>query len=195
MCSRGVLRVWTSCTVCERQVRSGQRLLGVSAVSCRSVLFVCTRVLCVFVCSSARLWVAVDPTGFACPAGTGYLNASHRCTSPQSYCPLQSAARIPTPAGFYGVKTSQDGLYFNITECEPGRYCDGGVAYACPSGRYGMTAGLLTSNCSGPCAQGYYCDASSVSPTQAQCSTGAQRYCPEVRLSCKCDERVRLECR
>jgi hypothetical protein len=46
------------------------------------------------------------------------------------------------------------------------------------SGRYGATALLPNSSCSGPCAPGYYCQVGSTSATSIECGSNAL-YCPE----------------
>ena len=42
----------------------------------------------------------------------------------------------------------------------------------CPAGRYGSETGLSDASCSGECAQGYYCEAGSVSAKAAACAEG-----------------------
>jgi hypothetical protein len=118
--------------------------------------------------------------GFACPNGTGVLFADvHGCGAATHYCPAGSVTPRPTPSGFYAMPTPS-GLFFNVSRCEPGRYCFGGVASDCPSGRFGNESGLTFSGCSGHCSAGYFCPASSVSRTQLNCSNGPAYYCAEV---------------
>ena len=64
--------------------------------------------------------------------------------------------------------------------CQPGSYCPGdGFRYPCPEGRYGSESGLSTSNCSGPCAAGYYCRSGSISDRQFSCGN-VTVYCPKA---------------
>jgi hypothetical protein len=123
--------------------------------------------------------------GFACANGTGVLFADvHGCGAATHYCPAGSAAPTPTPGGFYAMPTPS-GMFFNASRCEPGRFCVGGVASECPSGRFGNESGLTSAGCSGNCSAGYFCPASSVSRTQLNCSDGPTYYCAEV-----CEGRV-----
>lgn len=118
--------------------------------------------------------------GFACFNGTGALSVDvHGCGNSTEYCPEGSAARTPTPAGFFANPTLS-GLFFNATRCEPGRYCANGVASECPAGRYGAQPGLTSDICSGSCSAGYFCPAGSSSPAQFDCSDGPAYFCPEV---------------
>ncbi len=58
-------------------------------------------------------------------------------------------------------------------QCDDGQWSAGGNVQQCtdcPAGRYGrpgLSAGLATSQCSGPCSAGYGCPARSTSPTPA----------------------------
>ncbi len=61
--------------------------------------------------------------------------------------------------------------------CQPGRFCENGVASLCPAGVYGATPELSSSRCSGPCAAGFYCPAGSTSAAQSPCG-GVEVYCP-----------------
>jgi hypothetical protein len=78
---------------------------------------------------------------------------------------------VPTP----------EGVYFNATVCEPGRYCIGGVATPCPAGRYGDQPGGRLATCVGNCSQGYFCSGGSVRSDQQPCGS-AGVFCPAVRM-------------
>eukprot|EP00964_Phaeocystis_antarctica_P001483 scaffold788_cov74-Phaeocystis_antarctica.AAC.2 len=58
--------------------------------------------------------------------------------------------------------------------CARGGYCVANVYQPtyCPAGRYGSVTGLSNASCSGECAQGYYCEAGSVSAKAAACAAG-----------------------
>ena len=43
---------------------------------------------------------------------------------------------------------------------------------SCPAGRFGSEAGREDAQCSGPCARGHYCEASSTNATAASCAAG-----------------------
>lgn len=118
--------------------------------------------------------------GFFCPLGTGALNSSYFCDSPASYCPQGSAARLSTSTGFYAVATTQ-GLFFNQSVCEPGRYCIGGVAVLCPAGRYGDLPAGTNALCVANCTDGYFCPPGSSRADQQPCGSEAV-YCPAVRM-------------
>ena len=49
--------------------------------------------------------------------------------------------------------------------CPIGRYISGSNCVDCPAGRYGNEVDMTSSECSGPCAQGYYCPQGSTTPT------------------------------
>ena len=124
-------------------------------------------------------------SGFACPNGTGVLNNTHRCSSPQSYCPAGSAVRTVTAVGYYAV-LGVAGLYVNETICPIGSYCHSGERILCPAGTYGADPGMQNASCSGNCSAGYFCAAGSTIATQAQCSDDASYYCPQVIVAgCK----------
>jgi hypothetical protein len=55
--------------------------------------------------------------------------------------------------------------------------CGLGVAYPCPAGRYGSTSGQASADCSGYCAEGYYCPEGSTVSTQSPCG-GPDVFCP-----------------
>ncbi|KAG3078989.1 hypothetical protein PI125_g20831 [Phytophthora idaei] len=62
--------------------------------------------------------------------------------------------------------------------CEPGHYCVNGERFACPAGTFGNKTGLTTSECSGPCAAGYYCPEGSIVAQAVACATSAT-FCPQ----------------
>jgi hypothetical protein len=102
-----------------------------------------------------------------------------RCGAPTSYCPLGSGAPSATPNGSYAIATPQ-GLFYNRTLCEPGRFCVAGVAAPCPAGRYGDAPGGESPACVGSCTAGYFCPSGSVQPDPQPCGSAAL-YCPAVR--------------
>lgn len=62
--------------------------------------------------------------------------------------------------------------------CDAGHYCEGGLRFKCPPGRYGALTQETRSLCEGVCTQGYYCLQSSTSPMSFPC--GAAKFiCPE----------------
>ena len=115
--------------------------------------------------------------GYYCPPGTG--SPSLQCDLPTSYCPTGSALPVNTSAGYFAVAIA-GGLFVNQSQCSAGRYCQGGVSYPCPAGRYGTATGETNEQCIGNCTQGYYCPPGSASPTQEECGA-ADVVCPSVR--------------
>ena len=63
-------------------------------------------------------------------------------------------------------------------ECEPGHYCLQGLRYRCPAGRYGALRRETNPTCQGSCAEGYYCQWSSISPYANPCGS-AEKICIE----------------
>ncbi|KAG7377735.1 hypothetical protein PHYPSEUDO_011080 [Phytophthora pseudosyringae] len=131
-----------------------------------------------------------------CPGGTfGNVSglASAACSGPCEagyYCPRgsTSATQLPwsyTVGGLARTKGSravddliaarEQDLATRATQrrCEPGHYCVNGERYACPAGTFGTKAGLTTSECSGPCAAGYYCPEGSIVAHAVPCATSA----------------------
>ena len=64
------------------------------------------------------------------------------------------------------------GTYLNTLNTSPPQYS----CTPCPRGRYGDEDGQTDSNCSGVCAEGYYCPLGSVSQYQFECG-GKDVYC------------------
>jgi hypothetical protein len=62
--------------------------------------------------------------------------------------------------------------------CELGFYCDGEVKKPCPEGTYGNQEGLLNSNCTQLCPEGFYCPLQTIFPYENRCGNPSV-YCPE----------------
>lgn len=117
--------------------------------------------------------------GFYCPLGSSSGTANScgaKLQHPASvYCPVGSASPVAVDAGHYATKGSPPDRFGNQSLCEDGSYCEHGVKRSCPVGRYGNVSGLITSNCSGVCEDGYHCPEGSISSQQEQCPAGY--YC------------------
>ena len=117
--------------------------------------------------------------GFLCPAGSTSPVAAV-CGDAAVYCPEGSF--IPTVAteGYYTAGGASSSTRTHQLECERGHYCTGGVMVICPAGTYGFTKGLSTSDCSGPCPDGYYCvaGATDVGDGTIKLCGSAAVYCP-----------------
>jgi hypothetical protein len=133
--------------------------------------------------------------GWYCPSGSQRRQMYACGTSPSVYCPISSGKPTPVSRGYYthsefassvsanataAIGEDHLGLrHTNQTICEAGYYClKDGRRYGCPSGRYGATAGMTSTLCTGPCSPGYYCPIGSTSPTQNKCGN-ANLFCPE----------------
>jgi hypothetical protein len=94
--------------------------------------------------------------------------------------PVQGV-KAPTPAtpGFFTVPGVGEGSRNQVAQapCQPGQFCTGGVAAPCPPGVYGASPEQASPACSGPCAAGYHCPASSTSALQYPCG-GEDVFCP-----------------
>ncbi len=81
-----------------------------------------------------------------------------------------------------------------MLKCEPGYYCQEGLKYPCPEGRYTDVAGTTDAQCLDTCGpgagiemscklvlyhafSGYYCTGGSSTPYQHECGSPAV-YCP-----------------
>ena len=132
-----------------------------------------------------------------CPAGTYCATpgaGSSLPCPPGTYCPSQGGSSptqcpiafiCPLP-GLTAGGSCPPGKLCDIqglgstarASCPPGTYSVGGAGMTCtpcPDGTYG-TGASTNPSCSGLCAAGYYCTASSTTPTTTLCPIGY--YCP-----------------
>jgi len=92
--------------------------------------------------------------------------------APGTYAPANGTENCLTcdPGTFQGAvgQTSCD-------VCSVGSYCPRGATQPllCEAGRFGDSAGLTNSTCTGPCSPGYYCEAGSQEPTRGACPPGS----------------------
>ena len=119
--------------------------------------------------------------GNFCPSGTGVLTTVNLCGIPSQYCPQGSSAPTPTDSGYHALLSTSGQGYANETQCQPGQYCIGGVAYVCTVGRFGSVFGETNGSCSGECDAGFFCPPQSSSEQQVPCDQPGS-YCPQVRL-------------
>ena len=61
--------------------------------------------------------------------------------------------------------------------CEEGYFCQGGLRYECPPGRFGADKMEVSPACSGTCLAGHFCPSLSTSPRQNVCGN-ENLYCP-----------------
>ena len=136
---------------------------------------------------------AVHPPSVAPTSFDQFLDAPFFCSGqcPAGYyCPLNSTAPIPCPAGTYGAVPGLGDAACSAP-CPLGSYCPAGSVQPvpCPAGRFGDSIGLVDATCSTDCwlggcneqtnlcQAGYFCPKGSISSTQLTCG-GADRYCP-----------------
>ena len=99
---------------------------------------------------------------------------SNRSTN--GYCQRIAVADISLiDASMWATNTSL--TRFQQHPCEPGHYCQKGLRYKCPRGRYGVLNQETRPLCEGLCTQGYFCLQSSTSPTSYPCGD-AKYICP-----------------
>ena len=113
--------------------------------------------------------------GYICPTASTSPEEIP-CGDPQYYCLEGAFERTKVALGYY---TIDGGTTTRRSEAKAprGHYSSRGLLYECPAGRYGATTGLTSSECTGPCAAGYYCPPASVAPRQRACG-GPDLICP-----------------
>ncbi|CDJ42188.1 hypothetical protein, conserved [Eimeria tenella] len=104
--------------------------------------------------------------GFVCYGGATIATPTDGITGAQcprgGYCPAGADRVTPCPAGYYNPRAG-GGSPSACIECPPGLYCDGTV----------VSEGGIT----GPCKEGYYCEAGSATATASEAPKGS--YAPE----------------
>ncbi|RYH10771.1 hypothetical protein EON65_39170, partial [archaeon] len=112
--------------------------------------------------------------GYFCLEGTVHYS-SRPCGNSSVYCPTGSAKPLPVPPGYYSIDINGEdvvtsiSLRSSIAICPVGYYCQQGVKSACPGGRFGVTLGLISPNCSGICPGGFSCPPASIRPYDHPC--------------------------
>ena len=68
----------------------------------------------------------------------------------------------------------------SCSDCTDGYYCPTNATdmLPCPAGRFGSTALLTNSSCTGTCLAGYYCPEGSKTNSPLSCGSGNAMYCP-----------------
>ena len=113
------------------------------------------------------------PRGYYCVGGE-----KHECGSVDKYCPAGSSAPTNVTTGHYsGPSDVNENVRYEETLCPVGYYCVGGEKFECASGYFGNSTGLTTSQCSGMCKDGYYCESGSTRDDQHECGS-VDKYCP-----------------
>lgn len=121
--------------------------------------------------------------GYFCPAGSTSATATPCSTGPEYYCPGTEAesGRVAVTAGHYSIPAGASPQHrTGQQQCEPGHFCEEGVRFPCPPGRFASEAGehgVGADGCSGLCAAGFYCPEGSTGPEANRCG-GADVFCP-----------------
>ena len=130
----------------------------------------------------------ICPAGFFCN-GDGFR---HACRNANTYCPFNSSEPMIVLPGYRTVEESVTlDLASPLLEimplteivralqvtCDPGYFCERGVASPCPVGTYSNATGLSTERGCLVCDAGYYCETASTSAQQFECGS-PDVYCP-----------------
>ena len=121
--------------------------------------------------------------GYYCPPGSSSATANE-CGDASVYCPEQSSQPTAVQNGYYSTP-EEAALKTGELICPKGHYCQNGIKYACPAGRYNSDTGQET--CENKCRAGFFCPEGSKSPTANPCypdplnppSHPAEYYCVE----------------
>ena len=85
-----------------------------------------------------------------------------RCGNRTLYCPMGSEAPQVVQAGYYsdgagGITAVDSSTMTRQVQCPPGYWCSGGVANACPGGKYQDQARRTSAADCLDCPAGFYC--------------------------------------
>lgn len=137
--------------------------------------------------------------GSYCGPGAAVPSVPNACTA-GSYCTGAAAAPVACACAAGTACPAASILRVNCVTCVPGYYCVGTASAAapCAAGKYGATAGLSASGCTGACtcAAGSYCPLASTSASGVPCSAGY--FCSggaTVSAACTCMRAARLRAR
>eukprot|EP01035_Chromulina_nebulosa_P019898 gene19898-25853_t len=132
---------------------------------------------------NSSLCSGLCPRGYYCPSyltpqlnapvhtqwpGKSQLKATeYLCGGVEFYCPKGSYYPTAFSGGYYTTGGGSDNLTrYDQAICPKGTYCQNGISYACPKGKYGNSTGLTNPSCSGWCPSSYYCPEGTSSPIQ-----------------------------
>lgn len=103
--------------------------------------------------------------GYFCPPASTVANTLP-CGNITYYCPAGTPQRFHVDPAFYSIPQEVPEFY-RIAQlpCEPGTYCVDAKRALCPSGTYGATYNLASTQCTALCPPGNYCPQGSVQPT------------------------------
>ena len=141
---------------------------------------------CTGICEPGRYGSGLTPaTSSLCdgPCTEGYYcnwgstsPTQWECGANDVFCPAGSTSPTTVAPGHYstgGSATTRTGQ--DVCPAGQGKFCSGGVIQSCAAGRFGLSYGLPTDQCDGPCPRGYYCPTGSA--YASRCGS-AKVYCP-----------------
>ena len=72
--------------------------------------------------------------------------------------------------GYYTIGGNETTNKTRVSEtiCETGYFCEQGMKFRCPPGRYGSAKGLTTEFCSGYCPAGHMCGWNTTTPLECK---------------------------
>ena len=120
--------------------------------------------------------------GYVCAAGSGSATASP-CGDASVYCPASSGSATSVQGGYYSTGASTSTRTAEV-ECEVGHWCASGVKTPCAAGRYGSTAGLTSSVCTGACPAGYVCPEASFASAPSGVAGNDVSACGSASVFC-----------
>lgn len=118
--------------------------------------------------------------GFYCPVGSKNSSAIS-CGVASFYCPVASERPIRTSPGYYAVNVGVGPRagYGAQAECLMGGWCDAGIRYECPPGRFSNTVAAVDMSTCRACFKGYFCRGLGNTQGDAESCGASTVYCPE----------------
>ena len=86
------------------------------------------------------------------------------------FCPKGSGLPTGVQYGYYTIGGNETTNKTRVSEtiCETGYFCEQGMKFRCPPGRYGSAKGLTTEFCSGYCPAGHMCGWNTTTPLECK---------------------------
>lgn len=131
--------------------------------------------------------------GYVCPRRGHVEGDQDPCGGDDVYCPTGSSTPQAVRPGYYStfsknlvgretinvIRTASTRLRaVGEAPCPEGTYCEKGLVFPCPPGRYGKRAASTNRACDGPCAAGHFCANERRTQPYGEPCGGVGRYCP-----------------